>query len=25
MAAGHLAVEGDPGLTAAFDRWLQRA
>jgi uncharacterized protein (TIGR03083 family) len=25
MMAGHLAVEGDQGLTAAFDRWLKRA
>jgi uncharacterized protein (TIGR03083 family) len=25
MTAGHLAVEGDAGLTAAFDRWLRRA
>jgi hypothetical protein len=25
MRAGHLTVGGDPGLTAAFDRWLQRA
>jgi hypothetical protein len=25
MRVGHLAVEGDQGLTAAFDRWLRRA
>ena len=25
MRAGHLAVEGDQELTAAFDRWLRRA
>jgi hypothetical protein len=25
LQAGHLTVEGDPGLTAAFDRWLKRA
>jgi uncharacterized protein (TIGR03083 family) len=25
MRVGHLTVEGDPGLTAAFDRWLKRA
>jgi uncharacterized protein (TIGR03083 family) len=25
IAAGHLAVEGDQGLTAVFDRWLKRA
>jgi len=25
MQAGHLAVDGDPGLTAAFERWLKRA
>jgi hypothetical protein len=25
MRAGHLAVAGDQGLTAAFDRWLKRA
>jgi hypothetical protein len=25
MTAGHLVVDGDPGLTAAFDRWLKRA
>jgi hypothetical protein len=25
IAAGHLMVEGEPGLTAAFDRWLKRA
>jgi hypothetical protein len=25
MQAGHLTVEGDQGLTAAFDRWLKRA
>jgi uncharacterized protein (TIGR03083 family) len=25
MRAGDLAVEGDQGLTAAFDRWLKRA
>jgi uncharacterized protein (TIGR03083 family) len=25
MQAGHLAVDGDPGLIAAFDRWLKRA
>jgi hypothetical protein len=25
MRAGHLAVDGDQGLMAAFDRWLKRA
>jgi hypothetical protein len=25
MQAGYLTVEGDQGLTAAFDRWLKRA
>ena len=25
LAAGELVVEGDPGLTAAFDRWLKEA
>jgi uncharacterized protein (TIGR03083 family) len=25
IQAGHLVVEGEPGLTAAFDRWLKRA
>jgi uncharacterized protein (TIGR03083 family) len=25
ITAGHLVVEGDQGMTAAFDRWLKRA